>query len=317
MNQNQMGVLRHLGRVAVLGCLVVLGATSTESDAAVPEPQTKLVVRSGQESDNRPTQEWMRAISVFNNHESLRQISQTPTPISDEESRWAKMIERRATIWPNQIESLSAPFVEIYAPGVVVIVLGNVGGNDAFVAEDRNIAFDLSRLQSLYGPADTASNVDRIDRFFAHEFTHLLHKEWRRVHRPIIQSPLERALWVCLVEGLGNYRSLSARWTQPDGSLSPHAQETLLRLEPVLVERLSLLEKASDDQAGLLMKGLSMGPFDEKWGALPVALWLTQEVRADDNALKKWVDAGPWGVLELASIYLPNHLAAQLPENQR
>ncbi len=174
---------RYRCRVLVLGwlALLVLGAARAESEVPVQEFTTKLVVRSGQDSDGRPTQEWMRAISVFNNHQSLRQISQTPTPISDEESRWAKMIERRATIWPNQIESLRAPFVDIYAPGVVVIFLGNVGGNDAFVAEDRNIAFDLSRLQSLYGPADTALNVGRIDRFFAHEFTHLLHKEWRRV----------------------------------------------------------------------------------------------------------------------------------------
>ena len=309
---------RYLLRVLVLGwlILVVLGAARADSEVTVQEFTTTLVVRSGQDSDGRPTQEWLRAIGVFHDDQSLRQIAQTPTPFSYKELQWAKMIERRAAYWPGQIEALGDPFSGISVRRVVVIVLGNIGGNDAFIAEGKNIAFDLSDLLSLYGAAELVSSVERIDRFFAHEFTHLLHREWRRVHQPAIQSPLERALWVCLAEGLGNYRSLSARWTDPDGRLSQHAKDVLSRLQPILVERLSLLEEASDDEAGPLLKGLSMGPFEEKWGALSVALWLTQEAKGDDNALRKWVDAGPWGILDLASKYLPYDLAARLPENQ-
>jgi len=316
--QNRTGNSKHYIVVSMSAWLILalLGAAYFQFEAHAQKSQTTLEVRSGQDLDGMPTQEWMRAILVFNDENSLRQISQTSSPFTDSELKWAKMIERRAELWPNQIEQLRAPFSGIAAPNRVAIILGNIGGNDAFISENRNIAFDLSRLLLLYGPGDTPSNIDRLDRIFAHEFTHLLHKQWRTDHRPVVQSPLETALWICLTEGLGNYRSLSARWADPDGSLSAHAQEVLLRLQPIFVERLSLLAAASDDEAENLMKGLSMGPFDEKWGALPVALWLSQEAISDEYALRSWIDAGPWGILVLASKYLPDELAAQLPEIQ-
>ena len=57
-----------------------------------------------------------------------------------------------------------------------------------------------------------------------------------------------------------------------------------------------------------------MGPFEKKWGALPAALWLSQEALYGDEALRYWVEEGPWGVIELATKYLPPDLASQLPE---
>jgi hypothetical protein len=42
-------------------------------------------------------------------------------------------------------------------------------------------------------------------------------------------------------------------------------------------------------------------------------LWLSEEVRRDDDALGRWVERGPWGVLDLAAIYLPPDLATKLP----
>ena len=61
------------------------------------------------------------------------------------------------------------------------------------------------------------------------------------------------------------------------------------------------------------MEGLSMGPFDEKWGALTVALWLAQDVERKESGLERWIEAGPQGVLTLARKYLPAALAQQLP----
>lgn len=293
------------------------GALLAVADTQAADSRSELQVRPGQDSAGRATDEWMRVIAVFHSEQSLHEISRISIPFTEEQSLWAELIKRRAALWPDHIEKLRIPFPGISPPQVVAIILGNVGGSDAFIAENRNIAFDLSRMQLLYGPADSPSNTDRIDRFFAHEFTHLLHKEWRRVNKPIIESPLEQALWGCLTEGLGNYRSLSARWTDAQGNLSPHAKEVLSRLQPILVERLSALEHASDDEVDDLMNGLSMAPFEEKWGALPVALWLAQEARENESALQKWVDAGPWGIVDLAAKYLPAELAERLPKGSK
>jgi len=299
-------------RIVILIGLAFLITACANSNQDALRPETRLLVELGQDTYGRPTKNWLRAVSVFNDDASLAQLSQVSKPFSSDELLWVELITQKVESWPTQVDLLRAPFSKTSPPEVVTIILGNTGGNDAFIAEDRNIAFDLAKMQSLYGPADTPANDDRIDRFFAHEVTHLLHKEWQRVHQPIIESPLEDALWDCLVEGIGNYYSLSGRWTDENGELSQHAQDVLRRLEPTFVERMSLLETASEEEAHALARGLSMGPFEEKWGALPVALWLTQEVKEDQGALRKWVDAGPWGVMELAAKYLPDDLAARL-----
>jgi hypothetical protein len=303
--------------LSVPALLLCVSTFSPNYAAVAADSRTELVVRAGQDSDGRPTEEWLRAVAVFNNDQALHDISQTSAPLTREEMLWMNLIERRAVLWTDHIDYLRIPFAGISPPGEVAIILGNIGGSDAFIAENKNIAFDLSRMQSLYGSADEPANTNRVDRFFAHEFTHLLHKEWRRTYEPTIQSPLERALWGCLTEGLGNYRSLSARWTDVDGNLSAHAEEVLSRLQPVLVDRLSRLEHANAEGAESLMTGLSLGPFEEKWGALPVALWLAQEAKGDDRALKKWVDAGPWGIVDLAAKYLPADLADRLPKRPK
>lgn len=294
--------------------VVLLFAVPAVHSESLQDPATELLVRFGQNADGRPTAEWLRAIAIFHDDQSLREISQTSRPLTDEEALWANLIEQRLPIWPEQIEHLLIPFRGIGAPREVTILLGNIGGSDAFIAENKNIALDLNRMQTVYGSANKTDNIDRVDRFFAHEFTHLLHKEWRRTFQPTIETPLEQALWGCLTEGLGNYRSLSARWTDGQGNLSAHAKEVLSRLQPILVERLALLEKAGPEDAEPLMEGLSMAPFEEKWGALPVALWLSQEAKHGDRALQQWVEAGPWGIVELAARYLPEDLAEQLPK---
>lgn len=74
------------------------------------------------------------------------------------------------------------PFVNTTPPGHVRILIGNQGGEDAFTFSDSTICFDLDRLNSVYGFATKALNTNRIDRFFAHEFTHVLHKTWKRNH---------------------------------------------------------------------------------------------------------------------------------------
>ena len=271
-----------------------------------------LVMRSGTSENGTITPEWKEAIRHWHDEEALAAMVAIPKRRSEPEIRWARHIGERVGHWRGMIDSLRIPFTGVAPPEIVTILLGNQGGNDAFVLAPSTICFDLSRLQEEYGNATEPVNGPRIDRFFAHEFTHVMHKAWAKKNNLQLRTPLGTALWECLTEGLGNYRSLSEKWVSGRGELTPHAREVLARLEPIFVERLSTLPHASEKDIPNLMQGLSMGPFDRKWGALTVALWLAQEAAGDNRNLQKWVEAGPVGVLTLADKYLPEELRAKI-----
>ncbi|MGH7493627.1 MAG: DUF5700 domain-containing putative Zn-dependent protease [bacterium] len=285
----------------------------SEESKRIPSPPIVFVVKDATSSDGAATASWLKAIRHWHDEETLADIYAKKKSLSEEEALWAGLIKGKLSIWVTMIDSLQKPFQAVTPPDTVAILLGNIGGEDAFVYSHATICFDLNKLHRLYGSASTTANNARIDRFFAHEFTHVLHKAWRKKHNLELASPFDYALWECLTEGLGNYRSLSDRWIAASGKLTPHAQEVLLRLQPVFVERLSALEHASAEAAEPLLAGLSMGPFDQKWGALTVALWLAQEASGDDLRLQKWVEAGPVGVLILAQKYLPEDLRKRMP----
>lgn len=277
-------------------------------------PPGVLIVEFGITQEGLATSAWREAIHARHPEERLSNIAVTPRRLTPDESLWADLIRQKALTWPALIDSLRMPFPGITPPDTLIILLGNQGGEDAFLSPAVKICFDLNKLHRYYGPASDEINHDRIDRFFAHELTHVLHKAWRKKRGLELASPFEYALWECLTEGLGNYRSLSGKWLRGKGELSPHAQGTLQRLQPIFVERLSALQHAGETEAETLLTGLSSGAFDQKWGALTVALWLAQEAKGDDLNLRKWVEAGPTGVLVLARKYLPENLKEQLPK---
>lgn len=99
------------------------------------------------------------------------------------------------------IKSLRIPLVNLPPLHTIAILLGNRGGEDAFLFADSIICFDLHKLHHPYGPATAVANHDKIDRFFAHELTHVLHKAWRRQKGLTLQSPFEVVLWECLTGG--------------------------------------------------------------------------------------------------------------------
>jgi len=288
---------------------LVLLLTSVAGTAA----DSTLVVIRDVGPDGRPGEHWLESIRVLRDEVTARDLRQAQKPWSADEIAWAELIERRAVVWPDRQAALRIPFPDVQGPPTVIIVLGNQGGNDAFAPGDAVIAFDLARLLAIYGRADEAGNLARIDRFYDHEYTHLLHKAWQRQSGLTLETPLEHALWVCLKEGLGNYRSLSPRWLDSSRRLTPHALTILVRLQPVFVARIEALVDASPAEAEILTRDLSMGPFEEKWGALTVALWLAREAETGDEALRTWVDKGPWGVIELARRHLPAAEANRLP----
>ena len=112
------------------------------------------------------------------------------------------------------------------------------------------------------------------------------------------------------MEGIGHYRSLSNKWRTNDGIITKHSESALVSLEQEFVKRLSALKNASNEEVNELMRNITMGRFDKKWGALTVALWYVKESKGDDIKLKKWIDFGPEGILKLAQKYLPEKLKA-------
>lgn len=270
--------------------------------------QVVLALQNGFSSDGAVTPDWIEALRYLRHQPGISAGQFGQKTLTAEETTWANLIKTKLPGWAAMADSLAIPFGSITPPGTVTILLGNQGGEDAFLYKDSTICFDLHKLHHEYGDARAAINVDRIGRFFAHEFTHVLHKAWRKQHPLNLNTPLDAALWNCLTEGLGNYRSLSDKWVTENGALTDHAKAVLSRLQPVFVQRISALRHAGDEEAAKLMEGLSMGPFEQKWGALTVALWLAQEAQGDDANLQKWVEAGPEGILTLAQKYLPEEL---------
>lgn len=278
------------------------------ASANVPELRVSVAV----DADGRLGESWIEAIRIWRDEAEIAGLVAAHDPLDPEESEWVELARARSRGWPARMAALWTPFEGAVPPGVVQVVIGRGGGEDAFSPAATAIAFDIGRLRSIYGRADDGNGA-RLDRFFDHELTHVYHKAWISERRVRIDSPLEAALWECSKEGLGNLRSLSEKWRGPDGHLSTHAQATIERLGPILVERLGALSTAGTEEAPGLLHGLSTGPFEQKWGALPVALWLAADLVEDPDVLRKFVAGGPQGVLALARRHLPPELAAKLP----
>lgn len=277
-----------------------------------PADQAIDIVR-GVAGDGRATDQWLTMIRKRLPATKYAELEPLVKPLSAPERRWAELIESRAGVWRDRREQLAQPFVPAPPPARVLIVLGNRGGDDAFTHDPSTIGLDLAALQATYGDATQAENLRRVDRFFDHEYTHLMQKSWLAAHPYEAGTPLRAALLDIWLEGLGNYRSLSDRWRGPAGQ-SASAREALAALEPWFVARMAALACASPAQAEPLLRDLSAGPFEKKWGALPAALWLEAEAGGDPDALRRFVLGGPEGVWEIAARHLPAALAGALQE---
>jgi len=279
------------------------------------DTQVHLQIEQGWLDNGAVSLNWIEALNYLRRTDKISQSDFSNKPLAIEEIQWKDLILKRKDYWQEIIDSLRIPFANTKPPGQVKILIGNQGGEDAFTFSDSTICFDLARLNFVYGSSTKTLNTSRIDRFFAHEFTHVLYKAWKRDHEIVLKLPFDVALWECLVEGLGNYRSLSSKWLNKKGTISDYASLVLTRLQPVFADRISSLANATNEQADSLLEGLSMGKFDEKWGALTIALWLKQETRGNDILLCKWVETGPKGILILAEKYLPDNLYRKISES--
>lgn len=244
-------------------------AVVTALSAAPQSPGTRIEVVAGTTASGEASAAWLAMIRKRLPDDAYRAAaSERKRPGAGDES-WDAMIRARIPAWERMVPELSAPYAPIPAPASVRIVLGNRGGNDAFVHDGTTIGFDLGELQRLYGNATRAENERRMDRLFRHEFSHLLQKAWLAEHPWQETTPLRAALLDIWTEGLGNYHSLSEQWWGEAGARSATTSRVLADLEPRFVARLAALACATSGAAPALLAGLASGPFEKKWGALP------------------------------------------------
>lgn len=279
--------------------------------AVTSRAQDHLRVVLGVDDDGHATLLWQQIVQKHS-PETFREVESVAKPFTPAELAWVHLIQSHQQRWENEVPTLALPFRPVVAPDAR-IVLGNRGGDDAFTHDPHTNCFDLNRIQSLYGDANSNDNPVRIDHFFRHEYTHLLQKAWLRDHPQSLDTPLQLALADIWSEGMGNYYSLLSEWDPAGGRPSPKTVETLRLLEPRFLTRLAAIACAAPEQARKLSKDLSSGPFDRKWGALPVALWLKSE-SGNPEFMRDFVLGGKESVWELATRHLSAAQKRQLDE---
>lgn len=288
--------------------VLILSLFCALSPSHAEEPSLRVI--DGTTETGQATELWRTMIQTLRD----RSANGMQKPLTPAERAWAESIRSSSARWESEIPKLVANFPQLEAPDGVRIVIGNRDGEDAFTHDATTIGFDVERLSALYGDAMLVDNVSRMDRFFRHEYVHLLQKAWLTSHPYPADTPLRAALLGIWKEGLGNYYSLSGRWRTAEGGASEAARQRLSELEPRFVARLAALACAPASSAGKLTRDLSMGAFDRKWGALPVALWLDEETRQSDDALRRFVTLGPDGIWPVAERHLDAGEAAVLRE---
>ncbi|TGV00594.1 DUF5700 domain-containing putative Zn-dependent protease [Flavivirga rizhaonensis] len=258
---------------------------------------------------NKISSEWKAALLKRKSTSELDSISKIIKHITKEEQDWLKLIESKTKRWNAFRDSLKVPFQNIKLQDTIFILLGYHGGDDAFTFQNKTICLDVNALYNSYGSAKDTVNDNRIDRFFAHEFTHLLHKQWAKKNKLEINTFKDRIFWECITEGFGMYRSMSPKWFPIKDSLSETSKNTFKVLYPIFTERIievSTKSNFTSEEENRLHTNLSRGSMKKKWGALPVAVWLALEAKGNDENLIKWVNKGPDALIPLAEKYLIN-----------
>jgi hypothetical protein len=289
---------RWKGTARTWSVLLLLTATTRIADVSAQET---IRIILGVTDSGAATPQWSSMLRERLTAARFEQVSGIRRPLGDDERAWLKLIRSRVPLWERERQAVARPYAGVQPPASVTVVVGNqaASGDDAFTHDATTIGFDLGELHSAYGDATRPENAVRIDRFFRHEYAHLVQRAWLLAHPWGSTSPQADALLEIWKEGLGNYHSLSGRWAE-NGEASKVAKDRLAVLEPRFAARLAALACATPQQAAALTADLSRGPFDEKWGALPVALWLATAPDVP-QALRDLVQAGPEGVWDLAS----------------
>ncbi|MGZ8516860.1 MAG: hypothetical protein ACXWWD_05895 [Chitinophagaceae bacterium] len=265
-----------------------------------------IIVKPGF-SENGISAEWKNALGSRMNSFRLDSFSHLQRTLAKEEKAWEKLIISKAGTWNEFMDSLSIPFKDVEISETVHVLIGYLGDDDGFTYGNQTVCLDLTALNRAYGEADLPENDNRIDRIFAHEYTHLLHKSWARKNKLKLETFKDSILWECMYEGMGMYRSLNSKWKPVNGELPVISKNALEYLHPIFVNRLTTIQTANRltaTEKEQLNKNLSRGSVNQKWGAFPVAIWLALEANGDEKKLQAWIDKGPSAVIILAKKYL-------------
>ncbi|HMC02315.1 MAG TPA: hypothetical protein VKN14_14845 [Flavobacteriaceae bacterium] len=257
--------------------------------------------------NNRITKDWKNALLRRKSLEYLDSLEKVIKPLSKEEHEWVNLITSKTNYWNSIKDSLKVPFGDIYISDTTFVYLGYQGSDDGFTYKHQTVCLDITALHKVYGSAKDSVNDNRIDRIFAHEYTHLLHKEWMRQKQLKLETFKDSILWECVYEGIGMYRSMSKKWHPVNGKLSKTAKHTFNDLYPTFVNRLTTIENSEElslEEKRNLHKNLSKAPMHKKWGALPLGVWFALEANGNDENLVHWIDKGPNAVIPLAKKYL-------------
>lgn len=301
------GVLKKYFLLSVFSFIIFVIAA--QQPARVGNTKT-IIIKSGVES-NYLSPEWKMALTVRMSQEKIDSFAAVRRSLTTDEIKWKELIHLKAVHWNSLRDSLAVPFNNLLLADTVFVLTGFLGNDDGFTWNNNTVCFDVTALNNVYGDAAAQENNERIDRIFAHEYTHLLHKRWAAKvnYRPA--SFKEEILWECWYEGMGMYRSLTAKWKPVNGIIPAQTQESLHELYPLFAEKMRTLKfnpVLTENEKMAVRKGLSRGPVNKKWGAFPVAIWLLLEADGDDRKLVKWIDMGPDAVLILAKKYLPGYI---------
>ena len=286
--------------------LSLLLSVTAHSQAVITKSSDTIIVQPGFVQD-KASATWLKALRSRMPADKVDSISKVRQQVTVLEKGWKQLIETKAFNWKYFRDSLSIPFGSLKLSDTIYILTGYGGYDDAFTYGSQTVCLDLTALQMEYGNADLPENNSRMDRLFAHEYTHLLHKAWAIKTKLELKTFRDSILWECLYEGIGMYRSLNARWLPVEGKLPAITIQALKELYPVFAERIQVIGSRGQLTAQeriSLNKNLSRGPVNKKWGAFPVAIWLALEAGGDDQKLAYWVNLGPEAVTMLSKKYL-------------
>jgi len=296
-------------REAFLGAALLAGCAGLPPGPPQRQAAPSVRVIVALEADGRPAPLWLAAIRDRVDASQGAAIAETPKPLSAEEAGWRDLIIAAAPAWSQSISRLNAPFRHVTPPRAPAILLGNQGGGDGFTLDPDDVAIDLGEMARNYAGLADADRRALIQRLLSHEYTHLLLHRWLDAtgwsEASVANDPFRQALRTLFNEGIANLRSIEDPvWMSSEGALTAHAQATLTALEPILLARMqALAAHPAPDVAATLLRNISQGPLERKWGAVTIALWLAEATQDDPGRLAQWIEKKPDRLLELGVLY--------------
>ena len=309
---------RNFGLAALVICSALVSCDVQPPDTDIPNSETpNISLQVSVREDGTATPLWAEGIAVAIGEQAANDFARERLPLTSDANAWLAVLRDALPLIEDRARQLGQLFD--VPPVNAVVVTGNRGSSDGFGWVPDKIGINVQAFADTYGsPAEGAT--DRMVRIVAHEYLHLVTYAFYEDHLERRETPVDRALWTMFFEGIGDYVSVSKRW-QPDehGNYSTITADTLAKLEPIFVERLEMFLSVGNEQENELRSGIAMGKFDEKWGSLPVALWLHSEVKqcGKSETLRTVMRMEREAVLSLALRHISSELRPRVLEIQR